>query len=179
MSQIIEISIYLIIAMAMFSYRRVMSGRKNGCFYHKNDNPLPPFLEDEIKNIHNIESPSWRVQTIGVFLMVLCGQRMGNYSMDFWHIVMQLAITGIITLGTIQTPSYHFQRGITAGLKEDWELDATNQSEVIFILFGINFWKPRLFNNRNRILAQWLGVAEIISGTCLFIWFNIINNGFN
>jgi len=169
----LEISIYILIAMAMFSYRRVMSGRKNGCFYHKNDNPLPPFLKDEINNIHNIESPSWRVQTIGVFLMVLCGQRMGNYSLDFWHIVIQLAITGLITLGTIQAPSYHFQRGITAGLKEDWELDATNQSEVIFKLFGISFWRRRLFNNKGRIVAQWLGIIEILSGVFLMILYNI------
>ncbi|MFK5893724.1 MAG: hypothetical protein QM504_10940 [Pseudomonadota bacterium] len=175
MIQIIEISIYILIAMGMFSYRRVMSGRKNGCFYHKNDDPLPPFLVDEIKNIHNIESPSWRVQTIGVFLMVLAIQRIGNYSFDFWHIVIQLAITGVITLGTIQTPSYHFQRGITAGLKQDWELDSITKSEVVIPIINVRFWKPRLFNNRGRIVAQWLGVIEIITGTGALIWFNLIS----
>ncbi|NQU52248.1 MAG: hypothetical protein HQ522_06880 [Bacteroidetes bacterium] len=151
-----------------------MSGRKNGCFYHKNENPLPPLLADEIRNIHRIESPSWRVQTIGVFMMVLCVQRMGNYSLELWPIAIQLAITGLITLGTIQAPSYHFQRGITAGLKADNELDAITKTEVVIRLLGISFWKPRLFNNKGRIVAQWLGVVEILTGTALLIWYNLL-----
>lgn len=169
----IEISAYLLIAMAMFSYRRVMSGRKNGCFYHKDDDPLPPLLADEIKNIHTIESPSWRVQTIGVIMMVLAVRRGLNYSLELWPILYQLGITGLITLGTIQSPSYHFQRGITAGLRGDDELDEITKTEVVIPLLGISFWKPRLFNNRGRIVAQWLGILEIISGTILLIWYNL------
>jgi hypothetical protein len=174
-SQTIEISIYILIAAAMFVYRTVLSGRKNGCFYHKNDEPLPLMLDREIRNIHFLETPAWYSQSMGVFLILLALSRGLNYSLEFWTIIAQLGICSLITLGTVQAASYHFQRGITAGTKDDDHLDKINDTEVAIVLFGkkIQFWRGRLFSNRRRKLAQWLGIIEILSGTALLIIYNI------
>jgi len=170
----IEIIIYVLIAASFFVYRTILSGQKNGCFYHKNDNPLPPFLFREINNIHFLETPAWYAQSLGVFILLLAINRSLNYSFDFWTIIVQITISGLITLGTVQAASYHFQRGITAGLKDDEHLDNTNDSEVAIVIFGwkIQFWKGRLFSNKKRKLAQWLGIIEILSGIALMIIYN-------
>jgi len=128
-------------------------------------------LEREIRNIHFIESPAWYTQSTGVFLLLLAIIRSLNFTYDFWTIIIQLSIASLITFGTVQAASYHFQRGITAGLKDDRHLDAISQNEVAILIFGIRiqFWKGRLFNNRGRIVAQWLGIIEIISGIILLI----------
>jgi hypothetical protein len=167
-----EIAIYILIACALFVYRTVLSGRKNGAFYHKNDAVLPPMLEQEIKNLHFIETSAWYCQTLGVFFLLFGCVRSFDYTLSLWPVVVEISIAGLITLGTVQTPSYHYQRGITAGLKDDDHLDATNQSEVAITIFGkkIQFWKGRLFSNKNRIIAQWMGVAEIITGVLILMY---------
>ena len=169
-----EIPIYLGFVAGLFAYRTILSGRKNGCFYHKNDNPLPPMLEREIKNIHFIETPAWYVQELLAFFFAFSIQRSLNYSTEIVPIIIQIAISLLFVLGTIQLPSYHFQRGITAGLKDDDHLDAISQTEIAITIFGykIQFWRGRLFSNRGRILAQWLGVIEILFSIFLIILYN-------
>jgi len=167
-----ELAIYVLVACALFIYRTVLSGRKNGAFYHKNDAVLPPMLEREIKNLHFIETAAWYCQTGGVFLLLLSSVRAFDYTISLWPVLLEIGIAALITLGTVQAPSYHYQRAITAGLKDDDHLDATNQSEVAIVIFGkkIQFWKGRLFSNKNRIIAQWLGVAEIIVGVLILMF---------
>lgn len=175
--QIVEISVYLLLIGFFSSYRHILSGRKNGCFYHKNDKVLPPFLEKAIHNIHFLETPAWFCVSIVAFFSTLAMQRFGYWSPELWTIVAQIGISLLFMTGTYHMPSYHFQRGITAGLKDDDHLDAINESEVAIMIFGkkIQFWKGRLFSNRRRKLAQWLGVIEILTAVGLLIWFNLIH----
>jgi len=167
-----ELTAYLLIAAIAFVYRTVLSGRKNGCFYHKNDKVLPPMLKASIENIHGIESPAWYAQSIGVGVLVLALNRALNYSMDIWIIAQQIGISILFVIGLLQAASYHFQRGITAGLKSDTELDSVTKSEVVIRWLGISFWKPRLFSNKGRIVAQWLGIIEILVAIGLIIYLN-------
>lgn len=169
---IIEISIYLAIIAFCIPYRHILSGRKNGCFYHKNDNPLPPFLEREITNIHFIETPAWYVLHIVAFFAMYIPQRITNPTFD-WSVLIQIGISLLFMAGTYMIPSYHFQRGITAGLKDDEHLDAITDSEVAIMIFGIKiqFWKGRFFNNKRRKLAQWIGILLVLlSISLLFIF---------
>jgi hypothetical protein len=168
----VELSIYFAIAAGMFVYRTILSGRKNGCFYHKNDEVLPPFLKQAIGNMHYIETPAWWVQSIGIFLFTFSINRILNYSTEFLQFAIQSAIALLFTFGTILAASYHFQRGITAGLKDAAHLDATTKSEVaVNILFiHFKFWKPRIFSNKGRIVSQYLGIAIIIGSIYLMIW---------
>jgi len=172
----VEILFYIVIAAVLFTYRTVLSGRKNGCFYHKNDNPLPPMLEREIKNIHFIESPAWYVQTGGVFLLTFAINRGLNTDITWINLLVQFVLASLITYGSVQAASYHYQRGITAGLKDDDHLDAISETEVAIALFGkkiLQYWKNRLFNNRGRILSQWLGISQIIIGlTLMYLYYN-------
>lgn len=167
----IEIAIYLLLAMTLFVYRTILSGRKNGCFYHKNDKPLPPMLKREIENLHFIETSAWYAQTCGLFLLLLALIRTIDHSLDLLTIFKQLITITLITVGSIQAASYHYQRGVTAGLRDDNNLDAITKSEVAINIgkLHIQFWKPRLFSNKGRILAQWLGIIEIFIGIILLI----------
>ena len=174
-AQKIELMVYLLVAALMFAYRTVLSGRKNGCFYFKGTRqPYPKLLRRAILNLHFIESPAWYVQSTVAFLFMLALERSLNYTLVWWEIAIQLIIALLFMVGTIQMPSYHFQVGITGGIKDDRELDKINESEVAIMLFGkkIQFWKGRLFSNRRRKLAQWLGVIEVIGAVGLLIWFN-------
>lgn len=170
----IEIAIYMLIANLLFSRRTVLSGQKNGCFYHKTDEILPPFLKEKIENIHLIETPAWFLQSGAAFILALGFQRIANYTLVWWEIFIQFAIAFLFMAGQYQMPSYHFQRGITAGLKDDDHLDNINESEVATRWF--QFWKPRFFNNRRRKLAQWFGVFWTIAAIALTIWFNFIRD---
>jgi hypothetical protein len=62
-------------------------------------------------------------------------------------------------------------------MKDDDHLDNITDTEVAIMIFGykIQFWRGRLFSNRRRKLAQWLGVIEILSGVGLMVWFNLID----
>ena len=168
----VELSIYFAIAAGMFVFRTILSGRKNGCFYHKNDEPLPPFLKEEIGNMHYIETPAWWVQSIGIFLFVLSVSRVLDYSTEFLQFALHARGALLFTLGTILAASFHFQRGITAGLKDTKHLDATTKSEVAFnfLFIHFKFWKPRLFSNRGRIVAQYLGIVLILCSIYLIVW---------
>jgi hypothetical protein len=168
----VELSIYFAIAAAMFVFRTILSGRKLGGFYHKNDDPLPPFLKEEIGNMHYIETPAWWVQSVGIFLFMLSVNRVLDYSTEFLQYALHAGSALLFTLGTILAASLHFQRGVTAGLKDAANLDATTKSEVAFnfLFIHFKFWKPRLFSNRGRIVAQYLGIALILGSIYLIIW---------
>jgi len=168
----VELSIYFAIASAMFVFRTILSGRKLGGFYHKNDEVLPPFLKQEIGNMHYIETPAWWVQSIGVFLFVLSVNRILDYSIEFLQYALHAGFALLFTLGTILASSFHFQRGITAGLKDAAHLDAITKSEVAidFWFIHFKFWKPRLFSNRGRIVAQYLGIVLILCSIYLIVW---------
>jgi hypothetical protein len=169
----IEIIIYLTIALSAFAYRTVLSGRKNGCFYHKNDNPLPKMLEREIKNLHFIETPAWYCQTIGIFFFTFAITRLINSDFNI-NILIGLIASLLISIGAYTLPSYWYQRGVTAGLKKDDELDDYDKeyTEVAIVLFGkkIQFWKKQLFYNKRRKLAIYVGILEIIIGFSLFFF---------
>jgi len=181
-----ELGLYTLGAAAMFVYLIILSGMKGGCFYHKNDKPLPPFLERYINNIHFIETDVWRAIGLGVSLFMLSIERSLNYTTEWKEILAQLGISILFMSGIIMAASYHFQRGITAGLKDDDHLDSIVKSEVAINLWWIRFrkgksflyktkiqfWKPRIFSNRRRKLAQWFGIIEIVAGTLLMLWFN-------
>jgi len=168
----IEISIYILVAIGCFIARTVISGRKNGCFYYKNSNPLPPLLEKPIKNLHFIETPAWYTQTIGVFFLLFSICRLLNPTFEWQNILIQLGITSLITIGSYTAASYHYQRGVTGGLLSDDKLDIDygNKSEVALEINNkvlLQFWKPRWFANRGRIVAQWIGIIEILVGIAL------------
>ena len=165
-----EIVIYLLIVALAIAYRHVLSGRKNGCFYHKNDKPLPPMLARAIKNIHFIETTAWYALSAVAFFSFFAVERALHYTTHFWGIVWQIFLALMFMAGTYEAPSYHFQRGITAGLKDDDHLDARNDSEVAIVIFGkkIQFWKGRLFSNRKRKWAQWIGLGLMILSVILF-----------
>ena len=168
----VELSIYFAIASAMFVFRTILSGRKNGCFYHKNDKILPDLLKRSILNLHYIETPAWYSQSIGIFLFVFSVSRVLDYSTDTMQYLIDFLGAFSFTVGTIMAASYHFQRGITAGLKDAAHLDAITKSEVAIDIWFIHFkfWKPRLFSNRGRIVAQYLGIALILGSIYLIIW---------
>jgi len=165
----------------MFIIRTIISGRKNGCFYHKDDKPLPPMLKESIENLHFIETPAWYVQTAGIFLLIFSICRLLNPVWIFvdstfilgnlWTIVYQLGITSLITTGAYMAPSYHYQRGISAGLRSDDKLDSFDgkKSEVALNLgfIKIQFWKNQLFYNKGRKTSQWLGLSLILIGIIL------------
>ena len=168
----VELSIYFAIAAGMFVFRTILSGRKLGSFYHKNDKVLPPFLKQAIENIHFLETPAWWVQTMGIFLFVLSVSRVLDYSTEFLQYALHAGGALLFTVGTILAASYHFQKGITAGLKDAKHLDATTKSEVAFnfLFIHFKFWKPRLFSNRGRIVAQYLGISLILGSMYLIVW---------
>jgi hypothetical protein len=179
-AKIIEISVYMLLVALFIAYRTVLSGQKNGCFYFKGSRqPYPKLIRRAIKNIHFIETPAWYIMSATAFFFAFALQRFGNYTIDILDIAIQVGIALLFMAGTYQMPSYHFQRGITGGTKKAYELDKINESEVAIMLFGkkIQFWKGRLFSNKRRKLAQWLGVLEILAAIALFVWFNIIKIG--
>jgi len=168
----IEIGIYIIFAMICFIIRTIISGRKNGCFYHKNDKPLPPLLKKSIKNIHFIETPAWYAQTLGIAILIFAICRLINPTFELLNIIYQIIITIIIATGAYTAPSYHYQRGVTAGLRSDDKLDIFdgNKSEVALKIGNkviLQFWKKQLFYNKGRKLAQWVGIIEILIGVIL------------
>jgi len=178
MTQIIEISIYLVLFAMLNAYRTVLSGRKNGCFYHKNDPVKPPMLAQAIRNIHFLETPAWFTQSAMAFVTMLAINRMTNYTTNLADIGLQAGIALLYMAGNYQMPSYHFQRGITAGLKDDDHLDVVLETEVAIVVFGrkIQFWRGRLFSNKRRKLAQWLGVFWVVASVVLFVYFSLLKN---
>ena len=166
----IEIGIYILISIACFAIRTVISGRKNGCFYHKNDKVLPPLLEKSIKNLHFIETPAWYSQTIGVFFLLFSICRLLHPLFDV-YILLSIGASYLITMGSYTAANYHYQRGITAGLLPDDELDVYGNKSEVALKIGnkviLQFWKKRLFANKGRKIAQWIGIIEIILGIIL------------
>jgi len=169
-SLIIQIIAALVLIYAIFFYRRVLSAQKNGCYYHKNDKVLPPKLAKKINNIHFIESPAGYIMNAMAFIIPMLIQRLLFNSYYWLDILVQLAISVLFMAATFWGPSLQFQRAITAYLKPDNELDATNQTETALPFF--QRWHRRLFNNRGRIFAQWLGIACFIASVVLIIIVN-------
>jgi hypothetical protein len=169
----LEIIIYILIALGLFGYRTVISGKKNGCFYHKLDKPLPPYLKREILNLKFLETPAWYCQTIGIFFLMFAITRLINPVFG-WNILVGAASSLITVIGTYTFPSYWYQRDVTVGLKEDNELDAADEeySEVAIMIFGkkIQFWKKQLFYNERRKLSIYVGILEIMIGIILLFF---------
>lgn len=169
-SIIYQIVIAITLIYAIFFLRRVLSAQKNGCFYHKNDEVLPPKLAKKIGNLHYIESPAGYIMNAMAFIIALIIQRLLFNSFYWLDIGIQLGISFLFMAGTYWGPSLQFQRAITAYLKPDSELDKTNLSEDTIIL---KRWRKRLFSNRGRIIAQWLGIGCFVGSVVLIVWFNI------
>jgi len=183
-----EYSLYSFMFAVMLSYLIILSGMENGSFYHKNDNPLPPYLEKYIKNIHFLETDTWRAIGLSSSLFIFASERIANYTTNIREIAIQVGLALSFMIGIILSASYYFQKGVTAGLKDDDHLDAITKSEVaiylpwirfkkgmsLFYIAKIQFWKPRIFSNRKRKIAQWFGIAMIIISIIIINIYNKI-----
>ena len=86
----VEIVIYLLVGAVLMRQRRVLSGKKNGCFYGKNTQPPIEKLEYAIKNLHFIETPAWYTQFGGMFFLVFASERAAIPETEFVTILLQV-----------------------------------------------------------------------------------------
>lgn len=147
---IIEVTIYVFIALIFSSIRRIISGMKNGCFYAKGNPWTVPQLDKYIKNLHFLETPAWYFQFGAVFLFYFALLRTTNYSTDFIPIFIQLLSAYLVTMGSSAMASYHFQGYINVGSNLPFDDEKENKkSEFAFGKTSIWWTRP----------SEWLGIV--------------------
>lgn len=170
--RLIEVVAAIIIIYAASVYRIVISGEKNGWYYHKNDTPLPKRMVKKDVNIHKLESPAGYLINVIAFTFMLIVQRLIFQSYYWVDVSVQIIISTLFMASVFWTPSLWYQRGITAGTRADHELDSSNKSESTIIFKG---WRKRLFSNESRKIAQWLGFSCFVTSVALAMWFNLLD----
>lgn len=172
---IIEVICYLLFSGILSAYRRVLSGKKNGCFYAKGNKPISPELEYCVNNLHFVETPAWYFQFGSLFFTFLLGFRILNTHNVWWIIAIQIVMALIASLSCSGLASKRYQHYINVGsnLPEDWDF-AKNKSEFAIKLFGkkISFWWTRPFGGKNRKFIPYISgviLAAIITLAALGI----------
>lgn len=163
---LIEISIYVFIALILSGIRRVISGMKNGCFYAKGNNYPVPKLEKYIKNLHFLETPAWYVQFGSVFLFYFALLRGINHTIEFYPLMIQILSAYLVTMGSSALASYHFQGYINLGSNLPW-VDPKENPKSEFAFGPISFWWRRPWKGEFRKYSPILGIIAILIGMYL------------
>ena len=162
----IEITIYLFVACVLNAYRRVLSGKKNGCFYGKNVNPPAPELEKSIKNLHYIETPAWYSQFGALFFFAFAIFRLLHPETDL--ILREFLAAMLVTMGSSGMANYYYQGYINDGSGLPW-LDPNENPKSEFAFGPIRFWWWRPWCGRARKYVPFFGAASVVTG----IWLGI------
>jgi len=162
----LELSIYLGLACVLNAYRRILSGKKNGCFYGKNTNPPAPELAKCIKNIHYIESPAWYAQFGALFFLVFAIFRLVHPQVDFGHLMLQIGAAYLVTMGSSGMANYDFQGYINVGCGLPW-VDPNENPKSEFAIGSIHFWWWRPWCGKRRRYVPFIGMAATILGIWL------------
>ncbi len=162
-----EIIFYLILALLLSSFRRIISGMKNGCFYAKGNAYEVPRLKKYIGNIHYLETPAWYTQFGSVYFFVFAILRLIQTDNDIPYI-QEFIGAMLITMGSSGMASYHFQGYINLGsdkpfiYDENYHPEHSGKSE--FAWGKIDFWWTRPWTGKRRLYLIPIGAISIILG---------------
>lgn len=165
---IVEITIYIVIAVILSAIRRVISGMKNGAFYGK-VGPHNRKLTKYIKNLHFLETPAWYTQFGAVFFFTLALFRAVNYSCEWQIILLQCIASMLVTMGTSAAASYHFQGWINYGENSPFHNPKENTMSE-FAWGPIQFEWNRGFLDRNKKLVAIVGAVAALAGIYLGLY---------
>lgn len=160
---VVEIFIYLFIALILMSIRRVISGMKNGTFYGKHNPAHNPKLDKYINNIHFLETPAWYSQFGGVFFFVLAIFRLVDYNTEWLLILKQASASMLVTMGCSAMASYHFQGWINYGEGSPFYNPKEDKMSE-FALGKISFWWNRGIMDKYKKLVPVLGFIVMLIG---------------
>lgn len=162
---IVEVTIYIFIAVILSAIRRVISGMKNGAFYGKYGYHNPK-LSKYIRNLHFLETPAWYTQFGAVFFFVFALFRAVYYSVDGWDILLQFVYAMMVTMGTSAAASYHFQGWINYG--EGSPFHNPKEDKMSEFAWGpISFWWNRGILDKYKKVVSILGAIVALVGIYL------------
>lgn len=147
--------VFIFIGAVLMSYRRVLSGLKNGAFYGKTRAIMHRKVLRAIENLHTVETPAWYAQFGGMFCFL--------FAMDISWIGALSAI--LITMGSSAMANYHYQGYINIGSGLPFENENENRKSE----FSDWFWWYRPWYGKRRKYVALAGAVSVLAGLIL-IW---------
>lgn len=186
----IELSIYIILAVVFGAIVRIYKAKKSGLFYNLKrieKSIIHPKLMKYYKNIHFISSPSNYLQQAMVFILVFAICRLLSahgfhgevFIAPIFHVkklFFMLLASFLIAIGQSTLASYWWQIWINRGSGLP-DIDPKENHMSEFAWGKISFWfsSGKLFNGKRSKFLPFVGALEVIIGL-LIIYFMIYNS---
>lgn len=156
--------VYLIGAVLLGSFRRVISGIKNGAFYAKGHKEIHPRILRYVQNLHFAETPAWYTQYGSMCLGLLAVSRLMGHGL-----LLSLGIALLLTMSSSAIASPFYQGFINLGTGLPF-VNRNENKRSEFAWGPIRFWWPRPWWGPRRILSTFLGVGMVGGGLYLLFF---------
>jgi len=170
----IEVVIYISLAVVLGAMVRVYKAKKSGLYYNIKRDPenIHPKLEKYNKNIHFISSPSNYLQMGMVFALVFTICRLLAPELNAQHLVSSVFASYLIAWGQSTLASYWWQIWINRGSGLP-DIDPNENYKSEFAWGKISFWfsSSQLFNSKKSIALPFIGALQVIIGILVMVFF--------